>query len=72
LTQNLIPNTLIPNLRDILPGLLPFIDDVNIIAALTPLLFGISLALFLILEPRGLAYRWEILKISWKIRPYSY
>jgi hypothetical protein len=28
--------------------------------------------IFLIVEPRGLAYRWEIFKISWKIRPYSY
>jgi branched-chain amino acid transport system permease protein len=30
------------------------------------------LILFLIIEPRGLAHRWEILKISWKIRPYSH
>ena len=30
------------------------------------------LIIFLVMEPRGLAYRWEILKIAWKIRPYSH
>ncbi|GAB4529261.1 MAG: branched-chain amino acid ABC transporter permease [Anaerolineae bacterium] len=71
LSQNLIP-AIIPFLREILPGLLPFIQEVNIISSLNPLLFGLALMIFLILEPRGLAYRWEILKISWKIRPFAY
>lgn len=71
LTQNVIP-ALISPLRETLPDILPFIDSINIFAALNPLLFGLALMLFLILEPRGIAYRWEILKISWKIRPYSY
>jgi ABC-type branched-subunit amino acid transport system permease subunit len=61
-----------PFLRDILPRLLPFVDVVNIYSALNPVLFGLALMTFLILEPRGLAYRWEILQIAWKIRPYSY
>jgi branched-chain amino acid transport system permease protein len=59
-------------LNNILPTLLPFINPVNIFAALSPMLFGLAVAIFLIIEPRGLAYRWEILKIAWKIRPYSY
>jgi branched-chain amino acid transport system permease protein len=71
LTQWFIPN-ISPAIRDFLPRLLPFVDSVNIFAAVNPILFGLILALFLILEPRGLAYRWEILKISWKIRPYSH
>lgn len=71
LTQNFIPS-IIPPLYSALPGLLPFLNPVNVFAALNPLLFGLSLMIFLIIEPRGLAYRWEILKISWKIRPYSY
>ncbi|MBK8137642.1 MAG: branched-chain amino acid ABC transporter permease [Chloroflexi bacterium] len=71
LTQNIIPS-IIPSLYASLPGLLPFLNPVNVFAALNPLLFGLSLIVFLIVEPRGLAYRWEILKISWKIRPYSY
>jgi branched-chain amino acid transport system permease protein len=70
-TQNIIPMLKGP-LNSLLPTLLPFLDAVDIEAALNPLLFGLVLALFLILEPRGLAYRWEILKISWKIRPYSH
>ena len=61
-----------PILREGLPKLLPFVDSVNIYAAINPVLFGLALMIFLILEPRGLAYRWEIIKIAWKIRPYSY
>lgn len=61
-----------PILRDGLPKLLPFVDVVNIYAAINPVLFGLALVVFLIIEPRGIAYRWEIVKIAWKIRPYSY
>jgi branched-chain amino acid transport system permease protein len=71
LTQNIIPILKTP-LNNMLPTLLPFVDRVNIEASLNPLLFGLALAIFLILEPRGLAYRWEILKISWKLRPFSH
>lgn len=61
-----------PILRDGLPKLLPFVEVVNIYAAINPVLFGLALMIFLIAEPRGIAYRWEIIKIAWKIRPYSY
>lgn len=61
-----------PIFNSFLPDLLPFIDAVNIGSGLPPILFGTALLLFLIFEPRGVAYRWEILKIAWKIRPYSY
>jgi branched-chain amino acid transport system permease protein len=71
LTQNIIPALVTP-LRDFLPRLLPFINTVNIFAALSPLLFGFALMIFLIAAPRGLAHRWEIFKIAWKIRPYSH
>jgi branched-chain amino acid transport system permease protein len=70
-TQNIIP-VIIPPLREFLPGVLPFIDPVNISSSLSPTLFGLVLTIFLILAPRGLAYRWEIFKIAWKIRPYSH
>jgi branched-chain amino acid transport system permease protein len=72
LTQDIIPNRLVPLLGNILPGLLPFIDPINITSSLNPLLFGLILMIFLILAPRGLAYRWEIFKIAWKIRPFSH
>ncbi|HRL10556.1 MAG TPA: branched-chain amino acid ABC transporter permease [Aggregatilineales bacterium] len=71
LIQSIIP-TLIPTVNAVLPSLLPFLDPVNIFASLQPMMFGLVLILFLIIEPRGLAHRWEILKISWKIRPYSH
>lgn len=71
LTLWFIP-TVAPIFNSFLPIILPFIDDLNIAASIRPVMFGSVLVLFLILEPRGLAYRWEILRIAWKIRPYSY
>jgi branched-chain amino acid transport system permease protein len=71
-TQDVIPNRLVPALGSALPTLLPFIDPVNISASLSPLLFGLILVIFLIIVPRGIAHRWEIFKIAWKIRPYSH
>ncbi len=61
-----------PALRVYLPQILPFINTVSINAAINPILFGSILIIFLIFEPRGLAHRWEILKVSWKIRPFSH
>lgn len=40
-------------------------------AALRPLIFGLTLALFLVFEPRGLAHRWRLIKASWRLRPFS-
>jgi branched-chain amino acid transport system permease protein len=71
LNQSIIPQ-LTESMINWLPSLLPFLQPVNIFAALQPFLFGLIIIGFLILEPRGLAHRWEILKISWKIRPYSH
>ena len=64
--------TMRPWLTDVLPGLLPFVEVVNITSAINPILFGGALIVFLVLEPRGIAHRWEILKVAWNIRPYSY
>ncbi len=72
LLQEAIIPTLRPLLSDWLPQLFPFIDVVNITSAINPILFGGALMLFLVLEPRGIAHRWEIFKVAWKIRPYSY
>lgn len=73
---NLMSQYIIPWLANILktelPRLLPFVGIGNIEAGINPILFGLAIAIFLLLEPRGIAYRWEILKIAWKIRPYSY
>jgi ABC-type branched-subunit amino acid transport system permease subunit len=70
--QDTIIPIISPILRDVLPQFLPFIQKINIDAAVNPTIFGIAMILILLIEPRGLAHRWEILKVAWKIRPYSY
>ena len=42
------------------------------VQALRPLFFGLAVMLFLIFEPRGLAYRWQVLKAAWRLRPFSH
>lgn len=42
------------------------------VQALRPLFFGLTLMLFLIFEPRGLAHRWQLIKAAWRIRPFSH
>lgn len=44
----------------------------TVTASVRPLLFGLVLMLFLIFEPRGLAYRWQLIKAGWRLRPFSY
>ncbi len=50
----------------VLPG-----NQAGVGAALRPLIFGTSLALFLIFEPRGMAFRWNLIKASWRLRPFA-
>ncbi|MBL7163634.1 MAG: branched-chain amino acid ABC transporter permease [Anaerolineales bacterium] len=44
----------------------------GMIQALRPLFFGVTLMLFLIFEPRGLAHRWQLFKAAWRLRPFSH
>jgi len=37
-----------------------------------PMLFGLAIILFLILEPRGLAHRWALFKAAYRLWPFSY
>ncbi|MBM3167045.1 MAG: branched-chain amino acid ABC transporter permease [Chloroflexi bacterium] len=41
-------------------------------AALGVVAFGVVLLLFLIFEPRGLAHRWEIFKVTYRLHPFAY
>lgn len=56
----------------------PFVGDYvpqtayGAVQALRPLFFGIALMLFLIFEPRGLAYRWTVVKAAWRLRPFAH
>lgn len=57
--------------------LIPFIENTKILpsgfaSGIAPMVFGITIILFLILEPRGLAHRWQIFKGSYRIWPFSY
>ena len=41
-------------------------------ASLVEMTFGITIVLFLVFEPRGISHRWEILKESYRLWPFSY
>ena len=56
-----------PHLSGIFPA-----AGISAVTALKPLLFGLTLMLFLILEPRGLAHRWQLIKAAWRLRPFSH
>ena len=49
-----------------------FATSTGIQQALPPIIYGLVIVLFLVFEPRGLSHRWEILKASWRLRPFSY
>lgn len=55
-----------PTLSDIFPD-----TAGHAVQALKPLTFGFALMLFLIVEPRGLAHRWTLIKAAWRLRPFS-
>jgi branched-chain amino acid transport system permease protein len=41
-------------------------------AGLGPMVFGLVIILFLVLEPRGLSHRWQLFKASYRLWPFSY
>lgn len=41
-------------------------------AGLAPLVFGLVIVVFLVLEPRGLAHRWQLFKASYRLWPFSH
>lgn len=45
--------------------------EAGVLAASRPIIFGLALMLFLIFEPRGLAYRWILTKAAWRLRPFA-
>ena len=52
--------------------LAPDLFSADIYAAIVHVLFGLVIILFLIYEPRGLSHRWEIIKMSSRLHPFSY
>jgi len=59
-------------------GLVPFLERTfsmlpsGFATGVTPMLFGLVIVLFLILEPRGLAHRWSLFKSAYRLWPFSY
>jgi branched-chain amino acid transport system permease protein len=41
-------------------------------SGVAPMVFGLVLILFLVLEPRGLAHRWSLFKAAYRLWPFSY
>jgi branched-chain amino acid transport system permease protein len=41
-------------------------------SSLSLISFGLVVIIFLVIEPRGLAHRWEIFKAYYRLWPYSY
>jgi branched-chain amino acid transport system permease protein len=62
LTVNLVP--FLENTFTMLPA--------GFATGVTPMLFGLVIVLFLILEPRGLAHRWGLFKSAYRLWPFSY
>jgi branched-chain amino acid transport system permease protein len=56
-----------PRLQGAFPGL-----SSGFAVGIAPFLFGLAIILFLILEPRGLAHRWNLFKSSYRLWPFSY
>ncbi|MDD4874068.1 MAG: branched-chain amino acid ABC transporter permease [Dehalococcoidales bacterium] len=67
LLENLLSSELVP----ILEGSITLFPS-GWASGLTPMIFGLIMILFLILEPRGLAHRWQLFKTSYRIWPFSF
>ena len=46
-------------------------QSAQLLSSFRPIFFGLVLVLFLIYEPRGMAYRWTLIKAGWRLRPFS-
>ena len=56
-----------PTIEAAIPALPP-----GFATGIAPMLFGVIIVLFLILEPRGLAHRWILFKAAYRLWPFSY
>jgi branched-chain amino acid transport system permease protein len=66
-------------LQQLLLGeLVPFLEGTftmfpaGFASGVAPMLFGLVIVLFLILEPRGMAHRWSLFKAAYRLWPFSY
>jgi branched-chain amino acid transport system permease protein len=65
-------------LQQLITYISPFIENAipslstGFTTGLGPMVFGLAIILFLILEPRGLAHRWALFKAAYRLWPFSY
>jgi branched-chain amino acid transport system permease protein len=66
--------TLLPEALNLLAGALSawFPDISAQLVALREGVFGLTLVLFLIFEPEGLAHRWALVRAYWKLYPFAH
>jgi branched-chain amino acid transport system permease protein len=67
LLQQILTVEVVPFLESTFTGL-----PAGFATGLTPMLFGLVIILFLVLEPRGLAHRWHLFKSAYRLWPFSY
>ncbi len=64
--------------RLLLGDVVPFLENTftmfpaGFASGVAPMLFGLVIVLFLILEPRGIAHRWSLFKAAYRLWPFSY
>jgi branched-chain amino acid transport system permease protein len=69
---------LIRLLQQLITYVSPFVEhaipslSTGFTTGLGPMVFGLVIILFLILEPRGLAHRWTLFKAAYRLWPFSY
>jgi len=74
----IIGAVLIRLLQQLIIYISPFIENAipslstGFTTGLGPMVFGLAIILFLILEPRGLAHRWTLFKAAYRLWPFSY
>jgi branched-chain amino acid transport system permease protein len=74
----IIGAVLIRLLQQLITYISPFVESAipalstGFTIGLGPMVFGLAIILFLILEPRGLAHRWALFKAAYRLWPFSY
>jgi len=67
LLQQVLTVEVVPFLEETFTGM-----PAGFATGVTPMLFGLVIVLFLVLEPRGLAHRWALFKAAYRLWPFSY
>ena len=57
----------IPLLADVFPS-----GGMLLYASLGAIIYALVIIVFVVVEPRGMAHRWELLKVSYRLHPFSY